>query len=62
MEVGDRVYHLRKNDPIAVEGYCRILEIGPLKSLVLFEYNDKEGIVDTKDLITEGEAEKEGRV
>ena len=27
----------------------------PLKSQVLLEYNDKHGVVDTKDLITETE-------
>ena len=60
MQAGERVYHRRKNDPIAVEGYCEILEIGPLKAKVIWEHNKKDGVVEVRDLITEEEAEALG--
>jgi hypothetical protein len=57
MQAEERVYNRRKNDPLAVEGYCKILEIGPLKAKVLWEHNGKDGVVEVRDLITEEEAE-----
>ena len=58
-EIGDRVYHRRKNDSIARSGYGTILEIGPLKARLLWEDDKLEGAVDVRDLLTEQEAAKE---
>jgi hypothetical protein len=36
-KVGQRVYYRRKGDPLADEGFCTILEIGPVNPKVLWE-------------------------
>jgi hypothetical protein len=60
MKVGERVYHRRNNDELADEGYCQILEIGPIKANVLWEEDRKTGIVEVRDLMTEADAKREG--
>jgi hypothetical protein len=34
-KVGDRVYHIRRGDPIARTGFARILEIGGTRAVLL---------------------------
>jgi hypothetical protein len=58
--VGDRVYHLRKDDPIATEGYGTVLEIGGTRAMLLWEHNGKHGSVERRDLMTELEAAEAG--
>ena len=60
ISVGDRVYHLRKGDPIATEGYGTILEIGGTRATLLWEHNGKQGSVERRDLMTELEAAEAG--
>lgn len=60
INAGDRVYHFRKGDPIATEGYGMVLEIGGTRATLLWEHNGKSGGVESRDLITEDEAEIKG--
>jgi preprotein translocase subunit YajC len=54
--LGDRVYHFRKGDSIATEGYGTILEIGSTRVTLRWEHNGKHGSVERRDLMTELEA------
>jgi hypothetical protein len=56
IKAGDRVYHVRKGDPIATEGYGTVLEIGGTRATLLWEHNRKQGSVERRDLLTEIEA------
>jgi hypothetical protein len=58
--VGDRVYHLRKGDLIATEGYGTVLDIGGTRATLLWEHNGKRGSVERRDLMTELEAAEAG--
>ena len=40
---GDRVYHFRKGDPIATEGYGMVLEIGGTRATLLGEHEREVG-------------------
>ena len=59
-KVGDRVYHFRRGDPIAQEGFGRILWVEGTRAKLLWEHNGKEGGVASSDLFTEVEAVNEG--
>ena len=59
-KVGDRVYHLRRGDPIAQEGFGRILWSEGTRAKVLWDHNGKEGGIESRDLISEDEAVNEG--
>jgi hypothetical protein len=58
-KAGDRVYHIRRGDPIARSGYVRILETEGIKARLVWEDDNKKGGVESRDLISEQEAEKE---
>jgi len=58
-KVGDRVYHIRRGDPIARRGYGRILEIEGTRARLVWQDDNKEGGVESRDLISEQQAEKE---
>lgn len=60
IKVGDRVYHFRKGDPIATEGYGTVLEIGGTRATLLWEHNGKQGSVERRALMTELEATEAG--
>lgn len=61
-KVGDRVYHNRKYDPIARTGFGRLLEIEGTRAVLLWEDDNKQGGVESRDLISEDDAEREGLV
>ena len=59
-KVGERVYHIRRGDPIAQAGFARVLEIGGTRAVLLWEDNSKTGGVESRDLISTDDAEREG--
>ena len=60
---GDRVYHLRKNDPEGYEGYGTILEIvNGIHAMLLWEDSKQRNVVEMRDLMTEEDAEKIGLI
>jgi hypothetical protein len=59
-KVGDRVYHIRRGDPIARTGFGRVLEIEGARAVLLWEDDNKQGGVESRDLITKDDAEREG--
>jgi hypothetical protein len=59
-ESGDRVYHIRRGDPIARKGFARILEIGGTRAVLLWEDDNKTGGVESRALISADDAEREG--
>lgn len=60
IRVGDRVYHFRKGDPTATEGYGTVLEIGWTQATLVWEHNGRQGRVERRDLLTEREAREAG--
>ncbi|MHB1937344.1 MAG: hypothetical protein ACYCOR_12255 [Acidobacteriaceae bacterium] len=58
-KVGDRVYHIRRGDPIARSGYARILEIEGTRAELAWEDGNSVNKVESRDLISEQEAEEE---
>ncbi len=59
-KVGDRVYHLRKGDSLATEGYGAVLEVGTTRLTILWEHNGKRGSVERRDIMTQIEATEAG--
>lgn len=59
-KVGDRVYHIRRGDPIARTGFARILELEGTRAVLLWEDDNKTGGVESNALITVDDAESEG--
>lgn len=57
---GERVYHIRRGDPIARKGFARILEIGGTRAVLLWEDDNKTGGVESRDLISADDADQEG--
>jgi hypothetical protein len=56
-KVGQRVYHLRENDPDGYEGYCTILElIDKVHAKVRWENSEQWNVVEIRHLLTEEEA------
>jgi hypothetical protein len=55
-KVGDRVYHVRRGDRFAQEGFGRILWIEGTRAKLLWEHSGKDGGIESGDLITEEEA------
>jgi hypothetical protein len=60
IKAGDRVYHFRKGNPIATEGYGSVLEIGGARALLLWGHNGKQGSVERRDLLTDEQAARAG--
>ncbi len=58
-KVGDRVYHIRRGDPIVRSGYARILEIEGTRARLAWEDGNSVNGVESRDLISEQEAEEE---
>lgn len=61
-KIGDRVYHIRRYDPTAPTGFGRVLEIEGTRAVLLWEDDGKRGGVESRDLISQDEAEREGLV
>ncbi len=57
---GDRVYHIRRGDSIAQEGFGILIEIEGTRAKLLWEHNGKYGGVESRDLIAGDEAVYEG--
>jgi hypothetical protein len=60
--VGDRVYHRRKNESDGREGFGTILEIDGIKARLLWEDSELQGWVDIRDILPAEQAESEGIV
>ena len=58
-KAGDRVYHIRRGDPIVRSGYARILEIDGTRAELAWEDDNSVNKVESRDLISEHEAKKE---
>ncbi len=56
--VGDRVYHCRKDDPIAVEGYGRLTIVNVTNAEILWEESGKTSFVLIRDLRPVDESEE----
>lgn len=62
-KAGDRVYHVREDEPDGYEGYCTILEIiDGIHAKVLWENSEQWSVVEIRDLRVEGEAERKGLI
>lgn len=60
-KAGDRVYHVRENEPDGYEGYCTILEIiDGIHAKVLWEDSEQWNVVEIRHLLTEEEAQRKG--
>jgi hypothetical protein len=61
-KIGDRVYHNRRRDPIARTGFGCVMEIEGTRAVLLWEDDNTQGGVESRDLISEDDAEREGLV
>jgi len=62
-KAGDRVYHIKENDPEGYEGFCIILEvIDRIHAKVTWEDSEQENVVEIRHLWTEEEARKKNFV
>ena len=61
-KVGDRVYHIRRYNPTTRTGFGRVLEIEGTRATLLWEDNGKRAGVESRDLISQDEAFREGLV
>jgi len=62
-KAGDRVYHVRENEPDGYEGRCTILEItDEIHASVRWEDSEDLNVVEIRDLFTEEEAEGKGLI
>jgi hypothetical protein len=56
----DRICHHRKGDPLSFPSYGLLLKYEGTRAVVRFEHSGKENGVESRDLLTEEEAEKAG--
>jgi hypothetical protein len=57
-KVGDRVYHLRKGDPIATQGYGRLTIVNATNAEIQWEETGKTGFVEIRALRLVHESEQ----